>query len=141
MAKYNAAFFNALTSVFLAYKEKHGEALALEFMQDVFSRRLGPVYTEWGFERGSPQDFVRVVGKNDRLLGLVVDFDIQDKRIVYRFHTDPFPNLKGRVAPRKFDETYMAFKVKFLLGEGWSYRTTKHLWEGDPYTEHTIKRG
>lgn len=141
MAEYNASFFGALTSVFLAYKEKHGEREALKFMREVFSKRLGPVYSQWGFERGNPQDFIRVVGKNDRLLGLVVDFDIEDHRIVYRFHTDPFPNLKGQVQPKKFDDTYMAFKVSHVLGKGWSYRTTRHLWKGDPYTEHIIEKG
>ncbi|MFQ5647804.1 MAG: hypothetical protein ACE5FW_01075 [Candidatus Aenigmatarchaeota archaeon] len=141
MAEYNAPFFNALSTVFLTYKERHGEDQAVEFMREVFSRRLGPVYSGWGFTKGSPQDFARVVGKNDRLLGLEVEIELQEDRIVYRFKTDPFPGLKGQVDPRKFDDAYLAFKVSFLLGEGWSYTTPKHLWDGDPYTEHIIMKG
>ena len=138
MPEYNAPFFNALSTVFLTYKEKHGEEKALEFMRDVFARRLGPVYDEWGFSKGNPKDFERVVQKNDELLGLDVSFEVGENRIAYRFHTDPFPSLRGHVEGRSFDDTYMAFKVRHILGDEWSYSTPKHLWDGDSCTEHII---
>ena len=141
MAAYNAPFFSALTAVFLLYKEKHGEEQALGFMREVFSRRLGPVYDQWGFRRGNPQDFARVAGKNDRLLGLKVEFLASERGISYRFYTDPFPGLKGKVDHRKFDQTYMAFKISHLLGPEWTSSTPRHLWDGNRFTEHVITRG
>ncbi len=62
-------------------------------------------------------------------------------RIVYQFHDDPFPNLKGRVDGNELDRNYLDFKVSHLLGDGWKITsTTKHLWEGDPYSEHIIEK-
>jgi hypothetical protein len=29
---------------------------------------------------------------------------------------------------------------RYLLGGGWSYKTTKHIWRGDSFTEHVITR-
>ena len=106
----------------------------------VFSTRLKGVYDKLGFRKGSPEDFVRVVGENDRILGLDVEFEIANGKIIYRFNTDPFPNLKGHVDPTKFDDAYMKFKVEYILGEDWKYTTTKHLWRGNPFTEHVIEK-
>jgi len=34
----------------------------------------------------------------------------------------------------------MDFKVEYLLEKEWSYTTTKHLWDGNEYTEHVITK-
>ena len=77
----------------------------------------------------------------DESVGLKVSFPtVEEDKIVYRFLTDPFPNLKNAVEAEKLDATYMAFKVSHLLGQGWSYKSTKHLWKNDMFTEHMIFR-
>ncbi len=139
MPEYNAAFYNGLTSVVLALKKRYGEAEAVDVMREVFSARLKAVYDKLGFVRGSTEDFVRVVGANDEMLGLKVEFKIEQNKIIYRFHTDPFPLLKGQVDPN-FDDSYLKFKVEYVLGQDWKYTTTKHIWRGDPFTEHMIER-
>ena len=139
--EYNAAFFGAHEAYFLTLKELRDEDFALDVMRRVMERSLGKAYMLMGFTKGSSQTFVKVVGKRDRSVGLKVEFpEVSDDRIVYRFHTDPFRNLKGHVDPHKLDDTYMKFKVEFLLGKDWGYRTTKHLWKGDQFTEHVIER-
>lgn len=141
MPEYNAAFFTLYENVFLILKGKLGEEKALDILGRVMERGLGRAYDSMGFRRGSPRDFARVIKARDESVGLHVEFpEIGESRIVYRFHTDPFPNLKGKVAPEKLDSTYMTFKVRYLLGDGWGYSTTKHLWRGDPFTEHVITR-
>lgn len=64
--------------------------------------------------------------------------NITDDTLTYRFYDDPFPNLKGKVKAEQLDGTYMKFKVDYILGRGWSYKTGKHLWRGDDRTEHRI---
>ncbi len=140
MPEYNAAFYNGLTTVVLALKRRYGEAEAIDVMHEVFSSRLKDVYDKLGFVKGSVQDFVRVVGANDEMLGLVVEFKIENEKIIHRFHTDPFPLLKGHVNPTKFDDSYIRFKVEYVLGQEWKYTTTKHIWRGDQFTEHVIER-
>lgn len=140
MAEYNAPFFGLFTTVYLQLQEKHGNEEALAFMGDVFAARLGPIYDELGFEKGNPDDFARVVGTNDERLGLEVEFQVEPTRIVYRFKTDPVPDLRGKVNPHELDATYMRFKVDYLLGGDWSYHTPKHIWNGDPFTEHVIEK-
>ena len=136
---YNTPFFNTLTTLFLMYKKKYGEEEALKFFEEFFSTRLKGVYDKMGFQKGNPQDFARVVGENDRNLGLKVEFVVEKNKIIYRFFTDPFPHLKGEVDPITFDSTYMKFKVSYLLGD-WKLKTTKHLWNSDECTEHVIER-
>ena len=140
MPEHNTAFFNGLTAVVLALKKRYGEEEAIDVMSEVFSTRLKGVYDKLGFTKGSPEDFCRVVGENDRMLGLEVELFLDGEKIIYRFKTDPFPNLKGHVDPETFDDAYMRFKVEYLLGPDWGYKTTKHLWRGDPYTEHLIEK-
>ncbi|HLC77289.1 MAG TPA: hypothetical protein VJH04_03745 [archaeon] len=137
---YNAAFFAVHEAYFLVLKEEKGEDFALDVMRRVMERSLGKAYTTIGFTKGSTNTFVKVVGKRDKSVGLRVEFpEVSEDRMVYRFHTDPFPNLRGQVDPRRLDDTYMKFKVEFLLGKEWHYRTTKHLWNGDEFTEHVIE--
>ncbi len=139
--KYNAAFFGAHEAYFLILKELEGEDFALKAMRRVMERNLGRAYSAMEFEKGSPHGFVRVVGERDKSVGLRVEFPhVSNRKVVYRFHTDPFPNLRGHVDPYKLDATYMKFKVDFLLGSKWKYDTASHLWLGAPYTEHVITR-
>ena len=139
--EYNAAFFGVHETYFLVLKETRGEKFALDMMRRVMKRALGKAYTFAGFKKGDPHSFARVVKARDEAVGLKVDFpEVTENRIVYRFHTDPFPSLKGHVSPDNLDATYMEFKVAFLLGKDWSYETTKHLWKGDAYTEHVIEK-
>lgn len=138
---YNAAFFGAHENYFLVNKTLHGEVSALEAMRRVMEIALGKAYEQMGFKKGSPEDFARVVGERDKSVGLHVEFPVvSENKIVYRFLTDPFPNLKGHVDAHKLDETYMKFKVEFLLGREWKYETTSHLWSGGRFTEHVITK-
>ena len=139
--KYNASFFGCHEAYFLILKELKGERFALDAIRRVMKRNLSKAYTSSGFIKGDPKSFAKVVSKRDASVGLVVKFPVvSENKIVYQFHTAPFPGLKGHVAAEKLDATYMKFKVDFLLGKGWSYQTTKHLWKGDKYTEHIIKK-
>jgi hypothetical protein len=141
MSNYNAAFFGLYENTFLVLKQNLGEQQALELFSQIMEKGLKKAYDTSGFEQGSPQNFAKVVGERDRNVGLHVEFpEITKNRIVYRFHTDPFPNLKGHVEHEKLDDTYMDFKVRYLLGEDWTYKTTKHLWDGDEFTEHIITK-
>ena len=139
--EYNAAFFGLYENLFLVLKEESGEDEALGIFRKVMEKGLKKAYDASGFEKGDVKEFARVVGERDESVGLVVEFpEVSGNRIVYRFRTDPFPGLKGEVDPGKLDNTYMAFKVRYLLGEGWSYRNVKHLWKGDEFTEHVIEK-
>jgi len=141
MKEYNAAFFGLYENVFIILKENLGEERTLDLFRQVMERGLKKAYDNSGFAKGDPQDFARVVGERDKNVGLHVEFpEVTKDRVVYQFHTDPFPNLKGSVESEKLDGTYMAFKVRYLLGEDWAYKTTKHLWNGGQFTEHVITR-
>jgi len=141
MPDYNAAFFNSLTNTFLIYREWHGEEKALEFLAELMKRSLGAACDDMGFVKGDPTSFADVVGARDESVGLHVSFPVVSAgEIVYRFHTDPFPRLRGHVDPKKLDATYMKFKIAYLLGEDWVYDTTSHLWPGAPFTEHVITK-
>jgi len=102
---------------------------------------LGAAYDVAGFRRGSPEDFVRVVSARDASVGLNVEFpEVGKKKIVYRLHTDPFPGLKDKVAPKKLASTYMDFNVRHLLGEDWHWWMSKDIWHGGGYTEYAIAK-
>ncbi len=136
---YNTAFFSLYEKVFLLSCELYGQEKALDFITKLFSRALGPAYGAMGFQKGSVFDFVRVVSERDAGVGLVVKFpNVTDLEITYQFHTDPFPGLKGKVDHHNLDRCYLAFKVSHLLGDDWTYQTTKHIWEGAPCSEHRI---
>ena len=137
--EYNSAFFGLYENTFLVYSQKHGQVEALRFLQSLFEYGLKKAYDSMGFTQGSSADFVRVVGTRDNGVGLKIAFpEVSDELIVYQFHTDPFPNLKGKVDAQALDDTYINFKVQYLLGPDWRYMTTCHLWKGNPYTEHRI---
>jgi hypothetical protein len=139
--EYNAAFFGLYTNVFKILKEEFGEEKALELFTKLMKKGLKVAYDSMGFEKGNAKDFARVLKARDESVGLKVEFPvIEENKVIYQFHTDPFPNLKKEVEASKLDATYMEFKIKYLLGEEWKYSTTKHFWNGDSYTEHIIEK-
>ena len=139
MTPYNAAFFGLYEKVFLQAKEDLGEKKSLEFMTKLFSRALRPAYDAMGFKKGNHEDFARVVKERDDGVGIIVAFPlVTTDKIIYQFHTDPFPNLKGAVDAGVLDDCYLSVKISHILGDGYGYTTTKHLWNGDPYSEHII---
>ena len=135
---YNAAFFGLFENTFKLLKKEFGEEKALDLFTKLMATGLGKAYGD-NFIKGQPKEFARVVSERDKMVGLHVEVpQADDKTIIYQFHDDPFPNLKGEVDAEKLDKTYIDFKINYLLGEGWHYQTTKHLWWGDEYTEHVI---
>ena len=139
--EYNKAFFELYENVLLVLQEESDEEKALETFSKIMRFGLKKAYDASGFEKGSPKDFAKIVGERDTRVGLKVSFpEVTKNKIVYRFHTDPFPGLKGKVDAGKLDATYMQFKVEYLLGPKWSYETTSHLWKGGSFTEHTISK-
>ncbi len=139
--EYNAAFFGLYENVYLSLKQRFGESLALNIFTEIMEKGLKKAYDNMGFEKGNPEDFARVLKARDESVGLKVEFpEIAENKIVYQFHTDPFPNLREEISAEKLDATYMRFKVIYLLGENWNYRTTKHFWNDNEFTEHEIYR-
>ena len=138
---FNSAFFGLYENVFHTASQIQGEEFALSFMRKLFSNALGKSYAAAGFEKGDPNSFSRVVGLRDESVGLRVAFpEISNTKIIYRFLDDPFPGLKGLVDPKALGDTYISFKVNFLLGDEWKFELTKHLWFGAPFTEYVITR-
>lgn len=138
---YNKPFFSLYESIFEVLSEQQNEKEALKFMELLFSNALSKSYNEIGFNKGSISDFIRVVKSRDEAVGLDVELiNSHPNSIIYRFHTDPFPNLKGKVDPILLSDTYIKFKVKYLLGDEWFYSTTKHFWKNDLFIEHIIRR-
>ncbi|OGO93780.1 MAG: hypothetical protein A3F41_06770 [Coxiella sp. RIFCSPHIGHO2_12_FULL_44_14] len=138
MKKYNAAFFGLFENTFKILQKHYGKETALCLFQEIMETGLSKAYG-FAIQPGDPDQFVRLVGERDKNVGLRVKFPkITEEEIIYQFHDDPFPNLKDQVAPQELDATYMNFKVKYLLGKNWDYKTTKHLWHGDKYIEHVI---
>lgn len=141
MVEYNSAFFGLYEKMFLVLKQSLGEDKALDIFRQVMENGLKEAYDPMGFQKGNPQDFTRVLRERDETVGLRVEFpEISDNMIIYRFFTDPFPNLKGHVNHKRLDDTFMNFKIRYLLGNEWTYKTTKHIWEGDEFTEHVITK-
>lgn len=140
MKEYNAAFFSLYENWYKAICNELGEESALRLFKNVMSTGLSKAYGDT-FKKGNPHDFVKLVGERDDNVGLVVKFPIvEENKIVYQFHTDPFPNLKSHVDHKKLDDTFISFKVKHLLGDEWKYENTAHIWDGDAYTEFTISK-
>lgn len=138
---YNKAFFGLYENVFLILKNEFGEEKALDLFSKIMCFGLKKSYDASSFRKGTARDFAKVVGIRDKSVGLKVSFPkIENSTITYRFLADPFPNLKGKVDSHKLDETYMRFKVKYLLGTNWQYKTTKHIWKGDSFTEYVISK-
>lgn len=139
MKEYNEPFFRLYENLFLVLKQDLGEENALKLFRKVMEKGLEEAFDSMGFQKGNPQDFARIIGERESSLGLDTRFpEVSENKIVYQFHTDPIPRLKGHVDNKKIDDTYMAFKLEYLLGKDWDYTTTKHIWHGDKFTEHVI---
>ncbi len=139
--EYDAAFFGLYENLFIVLKEEFGIKRALVLVSKLMAKTLKKAYDAERFSKGNEKDFARVAGKRDSSVGLKVKFPVVKKgTVIYRFFTDPFPNLRGKVSASELDTAYMRFKTSYLLGKGWKYRTTKHLWKGDRYTEHIITK-
>lgn len=137
---YNFPFFGLFENVFKLLKSEYGEEKALELFAKLMATGLSKSYGI-GFEKGLTSEFERLVGDRDKLVGLRVGFPkVIEDELVYQFYDDPFPNLKGFVNPQDLDRCYMSFKVRYILGENWDYKTMKHIWHGDNYTEHVLYR-
>ncbi|VVB75923.1 Uncharacterised protein [uncultured archaeon] len=137
----NKAFFGLYENWFIITNEELGEDKAIDLFTKVMRFGLKKAYDAYDVKPGPAKEFARVVKERDNSVGLRVEFpEVTDKKIVYRFIDDPFPGLKGKVNHSKLDRTYMQFKVDYILGKDWSYKTTKHIWKGDPYIEHIITK-
>lgn len=135
---YNAAFFGLFENIFKLLKNEYGEDIALKHFSKLMEQGLSKSYGK-DFDKNNPKIFEHLVGERDKLVGLRVAFPtVKENEIIYRFLDDPFPNLKGEVKSNLLDNCYMNFKVKYILGNEWDYITTRHLWQGDTYTEHRI---
>ena len=135
---YNAAFFGLFENTFKLLKKEYGEKKALELFATLMETGLSKSYGT-DFKNGDPFEFERLVSERDKLVGLHVEFPSTTmNELVYQFHDDPFPNLKGHVNHQDLDKCYMHFKVQYILGQNWDYKTTKHIWSGDDYTEHLV---
>ncbi|UCC91874.1 MAG: hypothetical protein JSV39_01215 [Candidatus Aenigmatarchaeota archaeon] len=141
MTEYNEPFFRLYENLFLVLKQDLGKRKALKLFRKVMEKGLKEAFDSMGFQKGNPQDFARIIGERESSLGLDTRFpEVSENKIVYQFHRDPIPNLKGHVDNQKIDKTYMKFKVRYLLGKDWGYRTTKHIWYGDKFTEHVNRK-
>jgi hypothetical protein len=137
----NLAFFGLYENLFIVLKEEQGEEMALNIFRKVMEKGLKTAYDKMGFKKGNINDFVRVLTERDNSVGLRVKFpEITENKIVYQFYDDPFPGLKGKVEHEKLDDTFISFKIKHILGNEWKYKTTKHVWDGNEYTEYVITR-
>lgn len=138
MAEYNKAFFKLYESFFLKLKEKLGTK-GIEIWKETMGEALTKAYLEGGAQKGKGVDeFITFVGERDKGVGLEVSFEKTENGFIYRFHTDPFPGLKGKTDWKILVDGYLSAKRDFFLGENWNYKTIKHIWEGDDCTEHVL---
>jgi len=138
MKEYNTAFFGLYENWFKVLKYEFGEEKAIELFRKTMETGLAKAYGN-NFKKGLPSEFISLVGERDNHVGLLVKFpEVSAEKLIYQFHTDPFPNLKNEIAPNRLDDTFIAFKVKYILGDEWHYKNTAHLWNGDKYTEFVI---
>jgi hypothetical protein len=136
--KYNTAFFSLLENTFITLKSRFDEDVAIDIFTEIMEKGLRDSYgTSFIFRDTS--EFVRLVSQRDASVGLKVEFPcIQTDKLVYRFYTDPMPRLNGIIDYFKLDAVYMNFKIGYILGNDWSFSTTKHIWLGDECSEHII---
>lgn len=138
LKEYNAAFFSLYENWFTLLKNEFDEKTALNLFRKAMEAGLSKAYGD-NIKKGSTAEFARLVGERDNNVGLLVKFpEMTDDKLVYQFHTDPFPNLKNKVDPQKLDDTYIAFKIRYILGDDWDYKNTAHLWNGNECTEFVI---
>lgn len=137
----NEEVLNKYQEAFKTQLKDHGKQRALDFMRELFAQELAPAYDDFGFEKGNAIDFANCVSSRDESLGLNVEVDLpQENKIVYRLHEDLFPQLKDIVAASEIDSTFLEFNVSYLLGEDWCVETSRHIWDGAPFSEYVITR-
>lgn len=140
MKEYNIAFFSLYENWFKLLKTEFGENKAIELFRKAMETGLSKAYGA-SFTKGLTSEFARLVGERDNNVGLLVKFpEVSENKLVYQFHIDPFPNLKNEVSSEQLDDTYIAFKVRYILGDDWNYKNTTHIWNGDSYTEFVISK-
>jgi hypothetical protein len=141
MNQYNFAFFGLYENFLQVMIDEIGLDRAMVIFTKTMEVGLKRSYDLYGFIKGNPESFSKVIKERDNFVGIKVSFpEVSQNKIVYRFHTDPFPNLKGIIDYSLLDKTYLSFKINYLLGEGWVYNTKKHIWLGDQYSEYIITR-
>lgn len=141
LSNFNTPFFNLYENMFLVLQEIYGKQEALSLFKKVMIKVLKKAYDAISFQKGNPKSFQEVIIARDNSVGLPVKFpEICDNKIIYQICIDPFINLKGIIDHNVLDSTYIDFKVRYLLGDGWSYITTKHFWKGDQCIEFIIQK-
>jgi hypothetical protein len=140
MVEYNKPFFKLYETFFLKLMEKLGRN-GIKLWKEVMHQALNSAYIESGAKKGGGIDeFIKVVGERDKGVGLIVSFEKTNDGFIYRFYTDPFPGLKGKTELETLVDTYLSVKRDFFLGKDWDYKTTKHIWNGDEYSEHIFTK-
>jgi len=140
IAPYNIAFFRLYEAFYKVLTKELGPQ-GFTLWKKVLRDGLFAAYDAAGAKKLSGADeFMKFVGSRDAGVGLKVDFEKTADGFIYRFYTDPFPGLKGLAAWSDIVESYLAPKTDYFLGPDWSFRTTKHLWDGADCTEHVFVR-
>ncbi|MGD2090972.1 MAG: hypothetical protein PVH61_32660 [Candidatus Aminicenantes bacterium] len=140
MAEYNAPFFKLYEAFFLKLRERLGTQ-GVEIWKETMREALFKSYLASGAKKeGGIDEFIRFVKERDESVGLKVSFEKTSHGFIYRFHTDPFPGLKGKTDWKIIVEAYLSAKLDFFLGDRWNYQTTKHIWEGESFTEHVFTK-
>ncbi len=140
IAPYNAAFFRLYETFYNVLHRDLGSD-GFRIWKQVLRDGLFLAYDSSGAKRlGGVEEFFKFVGERDAGVGLNVSFEKTADGFIYRFFTDPFPGLKGRIDWNDLVDSYLAPKTAYFLGPDWSYRTTKHRWDGAECTEHVFVR-
>lgn len=140
MKEYNTAFFSLYETWFDALNEEFGKEKTLLLFARVMETMLSKAYGVV-LRKNDPQEFIRLVKQRDENVGVTISFhNIRDDQFVYRFHVDVFPNLKDKITSREVSETYIRFKINYILGYEWDYKVLKHFWNGDECTDFLIYR-
>ena len=119
MKEYNAAFFGLFENLFLTLKERLGAELALDLFREIMEKGLKNAYGS-DYIKGEPSEFLRMVIERDNNVGIKVECEFtgpEKQNFYYRFYDYPFPNLQDQVEPSDLDDTFINFKVKYLLGD------------------------
>lgn len=138
--KIKEKFFGVFEGVYFLMKDSVSKQYAIEVVTELVERYLRKIYGN-NFIRGRTNEFKRLVGAEDRLSGLKVDFPfVTEKSIVYRLHDNLSAVMQEEVSIEVFDSFHLDFKVKYILGSSWKYKIIKHTWLGDTYTEYLITK-
>lgn len=140
IAPYNTAFFRLYESFYTVLFRDLGDE-GFRIWKQVLREGLFSAYDSSGAKRlGGVDEFIKFVGERDAGVGLQVTFEKTTEGFVYRFFTDPFPGLQGQIQWKELVDSYLAPKMDYFLGPDWSYRTSKHIWDGAECTEHVFVR-